>query len=205
MEYVDILGIVGFLAGIIGVVALNKRLRYIFGFSSVISLLIYGFIRPFLPLTVIMSVLLVVFFCVLIKAETKKIQIKLEETDAEDEKVKEFMKIHKKDIYSFFPFYQFNENQKFFIITKENYPIGIFIYTISGDILTVEVDYTKHIYRDLGTGNYIYNKNPGYFKKIGVNTILSQSFNRTYSRSLKKNGFRNEIIGGQQFFVKNLD
>jgi hypothetical protein len=205
MEKIDILVIIGLVAGIIGVVSLSRLPRYIFSILFIACMTIYSVAKPFYPLTAIMFVISILFIYIILKANVKRFSLKLEEADPNDERVKKFMNACKKDIYNFFPFYKFSENQRFFLVVMGDIAIGIFVYTISGDTLKVEVDYTKHIYRDLGTGNYIYNKNPGYFKKFGVNKVLSQSFNRTYSRSLKKLGFKIENINGQQFYVKNLD
>ncbi|MDR2009652.1 MAG: hypothetical protein LBQ22_04145 [Bacteroidales bacterium] len=204
MEYIDILGLSGIITGIFGVAVFTRTRRWMLFILAMICLIVYSVIRPIYLLTIVLILILGIFIYI-VKVNGRKSRIRLEEVSINDEKVKEFIETYKKDIYNFFPFYQFDEGQRFFIILSDNITVGIFIYTISGDVLKVEVDYIKPIYRDLGTGNYIYNKNPGYFKKLGINKILSQSFHKAYSRSLKKIGFKVQNVNGQQFYIKSLE
>ncbi|MDD3687376.1 MAG: hypothetical protein PHE56_11480 [Bacteroidales bacterium] len=205
MEYWDIIGFAGVVLGLTGFFAHGKFQRRAFILVSILSLLIYSIARPIYPFTALMGAALIYYFYNIFKVTRSKMSIKLLEVEFDNSYIQEFIKNYKRDIYNYFPFYEPHKSHRCFLLMRDMNLAGILITSITGDIMTIEVDYTKPIYRDTEIGNYIYKQNPGYFKKLGVNKLLAKSFHKGHSKFLQKMGFEQTYFDNQLFFVKNLD
>ncbi len=205
MESLDILGFAAIVVGITGFFAFGKHQRRILFLIAILSFLVYGLLRPIYPISALMFIVLGYYFYSLYKASKSKASIKLLEVEYDNNYIVEFVKNYKRDIYNYFPFYEHNKSHKCFLLMRDMNLAGILICSINGDVMTIEVDYTKPIYRDTEIGRYIYKQNPGYFKKLGVNTLIAKSFHKGHSRFLQKMGFKQSYFDNQLFFVKNLD
>ncbi len=205
MEYWDILGFAAVLVGLTGFFAFGKIQRRILFLVAILGFIVYSIIRPIYPVAVLMFIVLGYYFYGIYKASKSKSSIKLLEVEFDNNYIVEFIKNYKRDIYNYFPFYEPHKSHKCFLLMRDMNLAGILITSINGDIMTIEVDYTKPMYRDTEIGSYIYKQNPGYFKKLGVNKLIAKSFHKGHSRFLRKMGFEQTYFDNQLFFVKNLD
>lgn len=205
MEYWDIIGFAGVLTGIAGYFANGKMQRRVLLLCAILSLLIYSIIRPIYPFAIIMIVALIYYFYNIHKVSKSKMSIKLLEVELDNNYIQEFITNYKRDIYNYFPFYEPDKSHRCFLVMRDLNLAGILIASINKDIMTIEVDYTKKMYRDREIGSYIYKQNPGYFKKLGVNKLLAKSFHKGHSKFLQKMGFEQSYFDNQLYFVKNLD
>ncbi|MDD3859339.1 MAG: hypothetical protein PHW83_04015 [Bacteroidales bacterium] len=205
MDYKEILGFAGIFLGMIALIAKGKLQRRILFFLAIISLLVYSLIKPIYPFTILMIIALGYYFFSIYKAKQSKVSINLLEVEFDNNYIIEFIKNYKKDIYNYFPFYKPEQSHRCFLLMRDMNLAGIFIADIKDDIMTIEVDYTKPIYRDKEIGNYIYKQNPGNFKKLGVNQLRAKSYHKGHSKFLIQMGFEQTYIDNQMYFVKNLD
>lgn len=205
MEYWDILGFAAVLVGLTGFFAFGKIQRRIMFLVAILGFIVYSIIRPIYPVAALMVIVLGYYFYGLYKAYKSKSSIKLLEVEFDNNYIVEFIKNYKRDIYNYFPFYEPHKSHKCFLLMRDMNLAGILITSINGEIMTIEVDYTKPMYRDAEIGSYIYKQNPGYFKKLGVNKLIAKSFHKGHSRFLRKMGFEQTYFDNQLFFVKNLD
>ncbi|MDD2634171.1 MAG: hypothetical protein PHW82_01575 [Bacteroidales bacterium] len=205
MEYIDIIGFIGVAASMLGFFATGKVQRQITIILAIVLLLTYSLLKPIYPFAVLMVSVLVFYILQIVKLQKSKASIVLLEVEYDNNYIREFIKNYKKDIYNYFPFYEPQESHKCFLVMRDMNLAGIMIGSKTGNELTIEVDYTKPIYRDKEIGNYIYKQNPGYFKKIGITKIITKSFHKGHSKFLKQMGFEQANIDNQLFFVKNLD
>lgn len=205
MEYWDILGFAGIIVGLSGFLAPGKHFRRVLFFVAMVSLLIYSLIRPIYPFTFLLVIAIGYLIYQLYIFRKSKASIKLLEVEFDNNYIVEFIKNYKRDIYNYFPFYEPAKNQKCFLVMRDMNLAGVMIASISDDVMTIEVDYIKPMYRDSEIGTYIYKQNPGHFKKLGVNKLIAKSYHKGHSRFLQKMGFEKSIIDNQPYFVKNLD
>ncbi|HOZ30313.1 MAG TPA: hypothetical protein PLL66_05300 [Bacteroidales bacterium] len=205
MDEREILGFLGILLGLIAFIAKGKLQRRILFFIAIACLLIYSILRPIYPFTILMLIAMGYFFFSIYKAKKSKVSISLLEVESDNNYIVEFIKNYKKDIYNYFPFFKPEKSQRCFLLMRDMNLAGVFIAEIKDNIMTIEVDYTKPIYRDKEIGHYIYKQNPGYFKKMGVNTLRAKSYHKGHSRFLIQMGFEQTYIDNQMYFVKNLD
>jgi hypothetical protein len=205
MEQIDIIGFAGVATGLLRFIAYGKIQRRILLLSAILLLLTYSFLKPIYPFAVLMLVVLGYFIFQLIKLKKSKASIRLLEVEYDNNYILEFVKNYKKDIYNFFPFYEPHESHKCFLVMRDMNLAGILIGSIVGDTLTIEVDYTKPMYRDKEIGCYIYKQNTGHFKKMGIEKLIAKSFHRGHSKFLKNMGFEPTFIDNQMFFVKIID
>ncbi len=132
-------------------------------------------------------------------------RISIIEVGYDDAYVKEFLQYYSKSLYLYFPIFEPDKEQKIHLLIKEMNVAGILVLKQKGDVMYVEIDFIKPEYRDFSIGNYIYNQNTGYFKKLGVNTLLAKSYHYLHSKYLLKMGFSQTLIEGELYFVKNID
>jgi len=205
MEYLDILGFAGIVVGLAGFFARVKFQRWVLFLISILSLLTYSILKPIYPFTALMIFVLVYYFYNVSKTYKSKASIKLLEVEFDNNYIVEFIKNYKRDIYNYFPFYEPSPTHKCFLVMRDMNLAGVMIASISDNVMTIEVDYTKPIYRDTEIGKYIYKQNPGYFKKLGVSKLIAKSFHKGHSKFLLKMGFEQTYFDNQMFFVKNID
>jgi hypothetical protein len=205
METVDILGFAAVLVGLTGFLAYGKYQRRVLFIVAILSLLVYSLIRPIYPITALMVIVLGYYFFSIYKANKSKSSIKLLEVEFDNNYIVEFIQNYKRDIYNYFPFYEAQKSQRCFLLMRDMNLAGILIADIHDEVMKIEVDYTKPMYRDAEIGNYIYKQNPGYFKKLGVNKLIAKSYHKGHSRFLQKMGFQQTYLDNQLYFVKNLD
>ncbi len=205
MEKIDILGFIGVAIGLVGFFAYGEIQRRIMFLVSILSLMTYSFIKPIYPFSFLMISALIYYIYQLFVAKKSKASIKLLEVAYDNNYIVEFTQNYKRDIYNYFPFYEPHESHKCFLVMRDMNLAGIMIVSVTQDVLTIVVDYTKPIYRDKEIGDYIYKQNPGYFKKMGIKKLIAKSFHRGHNKFLKRMGFVEENIDNQVFFVKNID
>ena len=148
---------------------------------------------------------LVLFSYLFIKSFKKKSLIELLEVDANDPTVNYIMENYKKEIYNYFPFYEAGADDKYYLLMKSSEAVGFIIAGIYKDELTIKIDYIMSGNNNFEMMNYIYNKNPGYFKRIGINKLFAHSFHKKRTLDLRKLGFKKNYFNGQPIFIKSLD
>lgn len=205
MEQIDIIGFAGVATGLLGFWAYGKIQRRIIVLVSIALLLTYSLLKPIYPFTVLMILVLAYFIYQWYKLRKSKASIKLLEVEHDNNYILEFVKNYKRDIYNYFPFYEPHKSHKCFLLMRDMNLAGIIIGSVTGDVMTIEVDYTKPIYRDKEIGSYIFKQNPGHFKKMGIKKLVAKSFHKGHSKFLKRMGFEQTYIDNQMFFVKNID
>jgi hypothetical protein len=205
MDWIDIIGYIGVASLILLILPVDKQKKLLLIMGTLIILLVYSVLKPIYPVGVLMIVLMLIVIKEIRKTFKTKSTIKLVEVEYDNTYITEFIKNYRKDIYSFFPFYVPHRSQKCFLIMRDMNLAGIFVANVTGDILTIEVDYLKPMYRDNYIGNYIFNQNPGFFKRMGINKLVGKSFHSGHSKFLKKMGFTQTFIDDQLFYVKNIE
>ncbi|MDD2385575.1 MAG: hypothetical protein PHP52_02205 [Bacteroidales bacterium] len=205
MEHIDIIGFIGVAASMLSFIATGKIQHRIIIIIAIALLLTYSILKPIYPFAVLMILVLAFYVFQIVKLQKSKASIILLEVEYDNNYILEFIKNYKRDIYNYFPFYEPHKLHKCFLVMRDMNLAGILIGSIAEDILTIEVDYTKPIYRDKEIGNYIFKQNPGYFKKMGIKKIVAKSFHKGHSKFLKQMGFEQTNIDNQLVFVKDLD
>ncbi len=205
MGHIDIIGFIGVAASLLGFIATGKIQRRLIITLAIALLLTYSLLKPIYPFAVLMIMVLAFYIFQLIKLQKSKASIVLLEVEYDNNYIIEFIKNYKRDIYNYFPFYEPQKSHKCFLVMRDMNLAGILVGSIAENVLTIEVDYTKPMYRDKEIGNYIFKQNPGYFKKMGIKKIVAKSFHKGHSKFLIKMGFEQKNIDNQLFFVKDLD
>lgn len=205
MDYYDIVGFLGIILGFIGIFAVGRKQKLVFFIISSAIVLIYTLIKPSYPFIFLFLVLEAYFIYEAVKIRKKKSLIKLIEVESNNTYIQEFIDNYKKDIFNFFPFYNYSPIQKRYLIFRDMDLIGLLIGELKGDDFYIEIDYLKPSHRDLEVGNYIYKINPGYFIKIGAKRLLTKCYHKGHCKYLRKMGFNEITIDGQLFYEKKID
>ena len=205
MELLDIIGYTGVLILLLSLIPIGKKQKVLLILTGLLVLLIYSILKPIFPIAGLCIIALFLVIFEIRKSLRKKTAIQMIEVEYDNNYIVNFIENYKKDIYSFFPFYVPHKNHKCFLVMRDMNLAGIFIGNLNDDKLTIEVDYIKPIYRDNFIGKYIYIKNTGFFKKMGVSLLIGKSFHSAHSNFLKKMGFLKTYIDDQMFYVKSID
>ncbi len=131
--------------------------------------------------------------------------INILEVGVNDAYVHEFFKYYSKSLYQYFPIYETNSSHSVNLLIRDMNIAGILILKQEKDIAYIEMDFIKPEFRDFTIGNYIYNQNTGFFKKRGINKLMAKSYHYKHSKYLLKMGFKQGLIDGELYFVKNID
>lgn len=204
MEYIDIIIVIASLTLTAGFICNRKAFKQHLIFISLIAIVVYSFLRPFYPIGIVAVLGIISHIIFIIKKSKTKSTIKLLEVEFDNAYIQEFINNYKRDIYSFFPFYQAEKGQRCFLMMLNADMAGILIAKINKNEMLIEVDYTKPDYRNEVIGKYIFKQNTGYFKKLGIDKLLTKSYHKGHSKYLKKMGFEQVNLDNQSFFVKNL-
>jgi hypothetical protein len=205
MDWVDIISLSGVVLVVVGVILRTRKQRTLFILPGLLFL-IAGFVL--VDNWIGASFALVVLIWVLRRyyLSRKSIRlIKIIEVTHDDNYLQEFLEYYRKQLYNYFPIYQKSESDRVFFLIREMNVAGILIAKTNNKEMFVELDFIKPEYRDFEIGNYIYNQNTGYFKKMGISKILTKSYHKKHSKYLLRMGFVQEIINDQLFFIKKVD
>jgi Ca2+/Na+ antiporter len=205
MNYYDLIGFIGIAFGILAFFSVGRKQRLFLFLLSSVFLLIYTLLNPKWPFVAVF-----VFFTAYIVYEIFKIRsnlsnIKLIQVNIDDSYIQDFFSNYKKDIYNIFPFFNQENVQNCFLIFRNLDLIGVIAGKVSEKNFEIEVDYLKPGFRDYEIGEYMFKINPGYFKKLGVDRLITKSYHKNHTKYLKKMGFEETLIDGQMFFVKHID
>ncbi len=205
MNYYDLVGFIGIAFGILAFFSVGRKQRLLLFLLSSVLLLIYTVLNPKWPFIAVFVLFTAYIIYEIFKIRSGTLRIKLVEVNRDDSYIQEFLSSYKKDIYNIFPFFNQENAQKCFLIFRDLDLIGIIAGKITEKDFEIEVDYLKPGFRDYEIGEYMFKINPGYFKKFGINSLITKSYHKNHTKYLKKMGFEETYIDGQMFFVKKID
>ena len=132
---------------------------------------------------------------------TKKVYSAVSVT-SEDGFLKHFLDVNMEDIKKFFPnFSNPSIEDKIYLITCAQNPVGVFIANAGSELTSLEVklDYTTPAYRDCSAGKFIMN----FMKDQGIKQLAAKTEIPAHEKYLRKIGFV-PSEGKENEFVKKL-
>ncbi len=127
------------------------------------------------------------------KIYTEKTHFQMLETSTDDIYLKEFLKLHQKEILTFFPSFELLPDRQYtaMMIHRNLSLAGVFIgQKVDGSTMEVALDFVLPEYRDLKPGQFIFQSNTEFFKKLGVQRLLSAAGSEAHIGYLKQIGFK---------------
>lgn len=205
MELHEIIQLSGIAIVVIGIFMRTRVQRTLVTIPGLIALMVGFHLSPNMG-GIIFSFVVLFYVVLQYYISRKKIsRISIIEVTQDDNYLNEFLNYYSKDLYNFFPLYSKSSEDRIFFLIREMNVAGILIVKINGDEMLIELDFIKPEYRDFEIGNYIYNRNTGYFKKLGISTIIAKSYHKRHSKYLIRMGFKQTLIDEQLFFEKKID
>ncbi len=191
---------IGYIASVVVAISLTMssiiRLRWLnLAGSAVFSF--YGFAIGSLPVGLLNLFIVFVNIYYLFSIYSRKDAFKLIAIQHDNPYLKYFMDYYHDEIIKFFP--DFDERKKY-ILEKREHPLsllvlrnaavaGIFLGHINNDEMQVDLDFVIPEYRDMKPGHFLFKKNAGYFKSMGVQRIVSPAKNKKHADYLRHMGF----------------
>jgi len=118
-----------------------------------------------------------------------------------------FLDYYKKGIENYASTSKLNidDSHASFYILRNMVPAGVFIASqYDENTLKVDLDFVIPEYRDFKIGKYIYEDRKDYFLKDGYSKFICFSLNDEHNKYLKKMGFEEAIVNGENCFVKSI-
>jgi ribosomal protein S18 acetylase RimI-like enzyme len=104
-----------------------------------------------------------------------------------------FLDFYWDDIKKYFPGFSrktIEEAESFFLL-RDLRPVGLFIYKkISDKEIMIELDYVIPDYRDMKSGEYLYNTEVKYLKKEGYEKLITKTEIEVHKKYLEHLGFK---------------
>ncbi len=211
MDYSFFWELAGYLAALLFLPPLIWSTRPSYRWFSLIGsilFIIYGIVIKAYPVCLANLFVAIITIIYLDKTYLRKEFFKVLKTDTESYYLKEFLEHYRKDIFHYFPNFDFqpeNYVHCFFILRNMNVA-GLFLTSkYNENTLYLELDYVIPGYRDFRTGRFLYQKYVEAFKDQGYSRIISPCFHRNHEKYLKKMGFELRMIDEKRQFVKMFD
>ena len=198
-----LLELIGYLGSLLVIVSMLMtsvvKLRVINTIGSVIFCA-YAICIHSYPTAAMQVCLIIINIINLYKLNNTKKEYAAVEAGASDGFLSHFISANSSDIKRYFPDFSVPEDgDKIFLITCEQIPAGVFIYTEEGSgSLSVKLDYTTPAYRDCSAGKFLYN----HLKQNGIKKLTAQTKIPPHEKYLRKMGFVPAAQDGS--FVKEL-
>ncbi|MEA3445831.1 MAG: hypothetical protein U9R19_14025 [Bacteroidota bacterium] len=210
MDYDLLWELAGYIASLLFLPALLRSTRPSYKWFSLagsLIFIIYGLVIKAYPVCLANVFVALITSTILYKKYFRKEFFKVLETRTDNYYLSEFLEYYKKDIFHYFPNFEFNQEKSvhcFFILRNMNFA-GLFLTSKYNDsILYLEMDYVIPGYRDFRTGMFLYQQYVEVFRKQGYIGIISPCFNRKHEKYLKKMGFELSMIDEKRQFVKSF-
>lgn len=201
----------GYLASLCLIIALlvNNDLKFRwFNTLGNVAFIIYAVILSAFPVLLTNLILLGINLYYLIKVYRRQENFDMLEFNGDEKLAQKFLLFYEKDIAGYFPDFDKTDMQHNlnFVITRDLVIANIFSASISsnGDAV-VALNYTLQKYRDYKVGTYIFEKERDHLIEKGIKRIIyTQVVNKKHRQFLTVMGFKKEVVGSEEHFVKSL-
>ncbi len=201
----------GYLASFLLALSLlvNNALRFRWiNMAGGISFIIYGLLIDTFPIVLTNSVLLAINIYRLIALYRSREVFDFLPIQKGDRVITRFMRIHRRDIQSYFPGYEFTDDtgRICFVILRDFALSNLFIARLeaNGDAI-VELNYTIPKYRDYKVGRFIFETGKSHLLSRGIKRIIyDRPVHRKHEWFLRKMDFRKTEMGGSIVLVREL-
>jgi len=206
----NVFEILGYAASIVVAVSMVMnsivRLRWI-NLTGAFIFSLYGVLIGALPVALLNGFIVLIDIYYLRQIYSKQEYFTVLEIPSDNKYLAKFMEFYSAEINNFFPAFSFNpaKNTICFFILRDMAVAGVFLaQQTDNKTLTIVIDFAIPAYRDFKLGKYIYQKNPQYFTQKGYEKLISAQQDKIHDKYLIKMGFKENIIDGKKYFVKEL-
>lgn len=166
---------------------------------------IYGFIIGAYPVAIVNAFIMIINMVYLTKIYTKKEDFRCLEVNVNNKYLLDFLDFHSQDIKKFFPSFNSATPYNVSLLVLRNMQVaGVFLAEAKNDTVIIKLDYVTPEYRDYKLGLYIYNSCQIELKTQGYTKFVSDSYNNSNDKYLKRLGFKKVKKGEIITFVKTI-
>ena len=195
MSQVNLLELFGYVASVIVAISLTMssivKLRWwnLLGASCFGT---YGLLIGALPVALLNYFIALANSYYLYKMYTEKAYFRILPISTGDVYLKEFVRLHEGEIKEFFPPFGLRQDRDYIsmMIHRDLAVAGMIIgHKIDDTTLEMDLDFVLPPYRDMKPGQFIYKEQTAFFKKHGVNKIVSAPGSESHTAYLTNIGF----------------
>jgi GNAT superfamily N-acetyltransferase len=194
MESTVIYEIIGYAASILVAVSLmmskivTLRIINLIG-AALFSL--YGILIDSIPVAAMNGFIVLINVYYLFQMYRDREFFKLLRVSEHNVYLQEFIRFFQPEIKKFQPdfAYRNNSNDLSLFVLRNMIPAGVMIGTITGNVLSVKLDFVRPEYRDFKIGRFLFHDNQHFFAEQGIEIVESQAGNDEHAQYLEKMGF----------------
>jgi len=205
---------IGYAGSVIVAVSLTmssiKKLRW-YNLVGAAVFSFYGFTIGALPVGILNLFIVLVDIYYLFKMYSQKDAFKSIVVDPTDPYLDYFLDFYQSEIKEFFPGFdksilkdeELGRTPFVMLLLRNAVAAGVFIGLKNNHILYLHLDFVTAQYRDLKTGDFIYETNISLIKEQGIKQLICTTENDYHKKYLQKMGFENQL-NSLSVFVKNI-
>ncbi|HYH08538.1 MAG TPA: hypothetical protein VEK11_15890 [Thermoanaerobaculia bacterium] len=166
------------------------RLRMI-NLAGAATFSVYGFLIGAYPVGILNLLTTTINLVQLVRLQRRKEIFRVLEISPDSPYLRYFLDFQAEDIRRFFPkfVYERTDNGIVLLVLRDLVPAGMVLGRITGNTMTVDLDYVVPQYRDLKVGRYLFVDEAAFFRKRGVTEILSPADTEVHAQYLRRLGY----------------
>lgn len=195
MEASSIYEIIGYVASALVAISLMMtsilRLRII-NLVGAVFFTLYGLLIGSIPVAAVNVFIVGINLYYLYRIFGTKEYFRLLEVDNHSKYLRYFLTFHQDEIRRFLPSFAYRptREQLTFFVLRDLVPAGLFIGEREGeDTLRVILDFVIPGYRDFKIGSFVFSEQAEFFRRRGIERIISDGGTKEHAQYLRRMGF----------------
>jgi len=196
MDTALIYELIGYVASALVAISLMMtsilRLR-ILNLIGAAAFTVYGLLIVAYPVAVVNAIIVGINVYHLWRMRAEEEYFKLLEVRPESDYLGYFLRFYRDEIRRFFPAFEpdVREGEMSLFVLRNMVPAGLLLGRPRGDgTLDVRLDFVIPGYRDLEVGDFLFDRQSGYFRGKGIRRIEAEAGTKEHAAYLRKMGFR---------------
>lgn len=180
------------------------RLRLI-NLIGALTFAVYGLMAGVYPVLAVNGFIALVDLWYLLQMAGKKDVFRLMPVKPGDALLENFLSYYYRDISLYFPDFAVKDlpDPRCVFILRNLLPVGLFIYTAEGEIISIHLDYVAPDYRDLKNARYLYNIQQKFTELKNIRQFAAVSRSTEHTAYLTRLGFTPDP-GSPGRFIKQI-
>lgn len=180
------------------------KLRWL-NFVGALIFTVYGIAINAIPVALVNGFITIIDIYYLFKIYTTKDYFTIQEINANNTYLEQFIHFYKEAIPKDFPNFKMEvSDEKLALLVLRNMQVAaVFIGKKNNkNSMEIELDFATPQYRDFKTGDYLFNKNAQLFKKQGISQITVIPYSKSQLKYYPRVGFKQQA--DSTLFIKQL-
>lgn len=158
------------------------RLRLI-NLTGALTFALYGYLIGAYPVAVLNLMTATINVVQLIRLRRRREIFRVLEISPDSPYLRYVFEVQARDIAQFFPHFVYEraETTVVLLVLRDLIPAGILVGTLTGETLTVQLDYVLPQYRDMKVGRFLFSDSIAFFRERGIREIVATAETKVHA------------------------